>query len=171
MLAARQKYTTETHTVPAGYPRLKDKGGNLLILPADAKGVNLHAYWDGGFGGDVSGPESLPCLGTVVYQKAVQHAAHKILMNLESEGAPSSFQKEVPIELSQWPPLWATHSLEVARQAYLSISVIGPDVKGKNYNVSWEGRDAYNNRCGKLLADQMSLGAKNLAAVINKLYG
>jgi hypothetical protein len=148
----------------------KDKGGNLLILPVDANGVNLHAYWNGGLGGEVNGPESFPSLGTVVSQEAVQRAAHKILMNLESEGVRSNFQQDVS-EPSEWPPLWATRSLEVSRQAYESISVIGPDARGKNYNVSWEGRDAYNNRCGKLLADQMSLGAKNLASVVNKLYG
>jgi hypothetical protein len=142
-------------------------------LPADAKGVNLHAYWDGGLGGDVSGPESLPRPGTLVYKEAVQRAAHKILMNLESKGALDSFQRNVRTELSECSPTWATLSLEVARQAYLSISVIGPDAKAKNYHVDWEGRDAYNKtiRCGKLLVDEMSLGAKNLASVVNQLYG
>jgi hypothetical protein len=66
---------------------------------------------------------------------------------------------------------WTTHSLGPARQAYLSHAVISTHPGSQSYDVSWEGRSPYDNRCRTLLVDQMRLGAKNLSSVVNGVYG
>lgn len=153
----------------------KDKGGNLLILPPDANGVNLHAYWDGGLGGDVDGPNTSSSTESAVSSDAVTRAGLKILANCERGKADES-QQGMATDLLALPPEWANRSLEAARKAYFSISVVAPraDVerhpKDVSYTVTWEGRDAYNARCREILIERMTQGATNLADVLNTLF-
>lgn len=153
----------------------KDRGGNALILPADAGRTNLHAYWDSGLGGEVTGQDSSFNDKLQSDEDATSAAVRKILSTLgNSVRGLRSPAETTSVELEMWPKEWATHSLEVARQAYVSIAIIGSHSDSRSesasYDVNWEGRAAYNERCRGLLVEQMSLGAKNLAAVINRLY-
>jgi hypothetical protein len=39
-----------------------------------------------------------------------------------------------------------------------------------SYDVSWEGRDAYDARCGPIVARQMARAGQNLAKLLDAMW-
>ncbi len=148
-----------------------DTGGNKIALPGAGK---MHSYWDAGLGGLIDNieldaqPEAdlaaddgelKAQLIEKLYGIAVQDfAAEPVDGGAEADNIPVSERAEQ----------WANESLLVARKAYETLRIVEETASG--YKVSWEGKTKYNERCAELLRNQMAMGARHLAQMLNAIY-
>jgi hypothetical protein len=70
--------------------------------------------------------------------------------------------------LEEWAAEWATESLMAARSAYESLEIVGPN--GDDFNVSWEGKPAYDQRCTPIALDRVKDSVKNLVAMLDAIW-
>ncbi len=63
----------------------------------------------------------------------------------------------------------ATQSLKAAPAAYQSIAIKETD--GKSFGVTWEGKQAYDNRCAPIVVERLKSASFNLATVLNDVLG
>ncbi|RBL89734.1 S1/P1 nuclease [Chitinophaga flava] len=133
--------TDPTVIVQKGLTHQSDQGGNLLLLPMEHE-TTLHAYWDS--------------LIPSVTPAAAADALH-VELTASPTGAPRT-----------WAESWAMDSVNKSRQAYQSLKIT--DKADKKFHVSWEGEKAYNNRCAPLVGEQLVLGARRLALIVNTLF-
>ena len=144
-----------------------DRGGGRLYLPI-GNGVNLHSYWDGRLGSLGNGAVddhnhdddfAAPELKALFVQKLVDMTA----------ALPPPQAHFAPIDPERWAEQWATDSLVAAREAYNSLRITGP--RGADeFNVSWEGKAAYDARCKPVASRQLATAVRNLAALLNKIW-
>ena len=142
-----------------------DRGGGRLYLPI-GNGVTLHSYWDGRIGSVGNGDEddrnhdlAAPELKARFVQKLLDMTA----------ALPSPQAQFAPSDPERWAEQWATESLVAAREAYSSLRLTGP--RGSNdFDVSWEGKAAYDARCKPIANRQLAAAVRNLAALLNKIW-
>ncbi|MBC9909752.1 S1/P1 nuclease [Chitinophaga varians] len=127
--------------VEKGLTQQSDQGGNALLLPL-AHDTTLHAYWD----------SLIP---------SITPAAAADALHPSSTDAPAG-----PPRL--WAESWAMDSVKKSRQAYQSLQIT--EKADKKFRVSWEGEKAYNDRCAPLVGEQLMLGSKRLALLVNTLF-
>jgi S1/P1 Nuclease len=149
-----------------------DQGGNHIILPVGTNGAKLHEYWDSRLGGphpDISGDgEGDAVTITPELKKAF---TNKLLQMIAADPPPPS--SDAPAEgdatsIDDWIEEWANDSLAAAREAYKSIKITGPN--GNAFDVTWEGKPAYDSRCKPIALERMKSAARNLAAVLDEIY-
>lgn len=172
-------YVDESDTVPqlvfdpetiAANELEDDQGGNHIILPVGTNGVKLHEYWDSRLGGsnpDISGDVDGDAVEiTPELKKAF---TDKLLRMIEADPvstAPPAEADATPVE--DWILEWTNDSLAAAREAYKSIKITGPN--GNAFDVTWEGKTAYDSRCKPIAIDRMKAAARNLAALLDEIY-
>ena len=152
-----------------------DTGGNKIALPGAGK---MHSYWDAGLGGlidsieldepqngaagrdaDFTGEGDLKtALIDKLYKIARQNFAPKPADSAGDDGNP----------VTEWAEQWANESLAVSVEAYETLEIIEETASG--FKVKWEGKAAYNDRCAKLLRNQMAHAARHLAEILNAIY-
>jgi hypothetical protein len=144
-----------------------DRGGNLLFLPIGQR-TTLHGYWDsqlGGGGGLVDGvaPDAAPAELRDRFVRKLQAIVQRTKAN----------EQLAPVVVAAAPEasvaVWAGEALFGARSAYQSLAIIGPH-GDDSYDVSWEGRDAYDARCGPIALEQLTKAGNNLAALLNTIW-
>jgi hypothetical protein len=143
-----------------------DRGGNRLFLPI-GNGRHLHGYWDSQIGsvpaGDDDGHDhfaaAAPELKAQFVQKLVEMTAAMPL-------AQSQF---AAVDPERWAEQWATESLAAAREAYSSYRITGSR-SGGNFDISWEGKAAYDARCKPIANARLAAAVSNLAALLNKIW-
>jgi hypothetical protein len=155
-----------------------DRGGNRLILPVGA-GVSLHAYWDSRLGGGGGGhdqheehaagvaadPAKAPDPALVARFVGKLRAMVDRDRRLEADAAAD------PVPPDRRAAVWATESLIAARSAYQSLVIVGPHPgDADDFDVSWEGRHAYDARCKPIVEQQLTAAADNLAALLNAIW-
>lgn len=154
-----------------------DQGGNALILPIGSRGVSLHSYWDGRLGGAEFPQDALHSVaeeGGAETAFAADPAARKTIQALaqaaREPGTAAGSAFDDPGEPDQWALPWAAASLAAARQAYHSLVITRAHPTEENsYEVEWEGREAYEARCGPIVQMRMREAARNLAALLERL--
>lgn len=136
-----------------------DRGGGRLLLPAAG---NLHGYWDGRLGSVTAGNDRgvPPQLRSRFVQKLVD-------LTQASPEASAGFLASGDPE--RWAEQWATESLMAAREAYVSLRITG--ASGSNYKVSWEGKPGYDARCKPIATARLTAAVRNLAALLNRIFG
>lgn len=157
-----------------------DQGGNKLILPVGTNGVSIHSYWDSRLGGsnpDIHDPESDGAEGDAVSSVVTPHLKERFVNKLRTmveqdpglSGGAEGEADAAPVEV--WAEGWATDSLIAARSAYQGLKITGPNANnGSNYDVSWNGREEYDNRCKPLVIERMKLAASNLARMLDQIW-
>ena len=148
-----------------------DRGGNDLILPIGSHGMNLHSYWDsklGGanpdlgdaFDGSLSDPET-----EAVKQMQISKLREIVAQDPvpENGGGESDFG-----EMEEWAVEWANESLAAARSAYQSLEIVGPN--GDDFDVSWEGKPAYEQRCKPIALTRLKDSVRDLAAMLDAIW-
>lgn len=154
-----------------------DQGGNALILPIGSRGVSLHSYWDGRLGGSAFAEDASHSVaeeGGAESSFAPDPAARETILALaraaRESGAAGNSAFEDTGEPDQWALPWAAASLAAARQAYHSLVIARAHPSEENgYEVEWEGREAYEARCGPIVHARMQEAARNLAALLERL--
>lgn len=148
-----------------------DRGGNDLILPIGGSGMNLHSYWDSRLGGSnpdledsLSDAAADPTTG-VVKQMQINKLRKLVAQDPPPEGGGG--EGDVG-SLEEWAAEWATESLMAARSAYQSLEIVGPHED--DFDVSWEGKPAYDQRCKPIALDRLKAAAKNLAAMLDAIW-
>ena len=161
-----------------------DTGGNQIALPGAGK---LHSYWDTGLGGligtiDVS--DSDPVTGSPSGEAddtgELTAAAYEKLFRLVTQNLelkPLNAEADDPGPVENWAEAWANDSIAAAREAYKTLS-IAEEVKHTSstgsvqitYKVDWEGKASYNERCGPILQNQMTMAARRLAQMLNAIF-
>ncbi|NML39692.1 S1/P1 nuclease [Chitinophaga sp. G-6-1-13] len=127
--------------VEKGLTHQSDQGGNGLILPLPHD-TTLHAYWD----------SLIPSLTP---------AAAADALDATLTDAPAGPPRT-------WAESWAMDSVKKSRQAYQSLRIT--EKADKKFRVSWEGEKAYNERCAPLVGEQLVLGSRRLALLVNTLF-
>lgn len=150
-----------------------DRGGNLLILPIGTSGsVNLHSYWDSRLGGshpDLNDPQAEGEGDAVVTPELKKRFSGKLRRMIEQEPAAAAGGGEADTSAPEdWAADWAGDSLAAAREAYESIKITGAN--GSNFDVDWEGKDAYDSRCKPIALERMRSAARNLASLLDAIY-
>lgn len=120
-----------------------DQGGNKLILPLH-NDPTLHSYWD-----------------SLIPSVTPAEAATGVAANLSPVKAPTG-------DPSTWAEAWALDSILASRQAYQTIEISSK--KGNKFLVTWEGKNAYDQRCAPLVGSQLVLGSQRLALLINEIF-
>lgn len=140
-----------------------DRGGNALRLPT---GDTLHAYWDSKLQSQsfaaTANKEAMavPELQELFIRKLVAMAV-----------ARASDAQFAPTDVMSLPNAWATASLIAARRAYVSLRIVAPNPGNpKIFDVEWDSRAAYDQRCAPVVKDQLSLAARNLAGLLNAIW-
>lgn len=150
-----------------------DTGGNVIAIPGAGK---LHSYWDSGLGGLIHSIPTGGGEGDAPPEDDLRAAAFEKLRDLvqrDLAAVPAGVQADDPGPMKQWPENWANVSHEASREAYktFEISEKVTSNSGKvSYKVSWEGKAAYNQRCGPILQNQMSAAARHLAELLNSIF-
>lgn len=140
-----------------------DRGGNALRLPT---GDTLHGYWD-------SKLESPSFAATadaeIVASPELQELfIRKLVAMAVAQASDAQF---APGDVVSLPNAWATASLIAARQAYVSLRIVGPNPsKPKVFDVEWDSRAAYDQRCAPIVKNQLSLAARHLAGLLNAIW-
>jgi hypothetical protein len=105
--------------------------------------------------------------------RAAAYEKMRILVERDIAAVPAGAQEDDPGPLTDWPENWANSALASAREAYRGL-VISEKVTSSSGNVSyrvdWEGKAAYNERCGPILQNQMSGAARHLADLLNSIF-
>jgi hypothetical protein len=158
-----------------------DRGGNHIILPLGESGADLHSYWDKRLGG--KGAERELGAGSDVEGDALTDAAPepsaelkkrfiaKLSAMIQRDDVTAGEADAADAPLSppdEWPVQWATDALVLAREAYESLTITGRHPKG--YEVTWEGREAYDSRCKPIVISQLKLAARNLAKLLGAIF-
>lgn len=146
-----------------------DRGGNFIF---PGKVGNLHSYWDSKL---ASGP-----LGFVQPLHANNEASldanvKKLLKVIDEQLSVESLgfaDSPVSGDILSWPQMWATETLQFAKEAYRGIEITGPLPGGKptDYSAKWEGKAKYEKRCAPIVEKQVAKAAQNLALILNTLY-
>ena len=143
-----------------------DRGGGRLYLPI-GNGVNLHSYWDGRLGSlgngavDDHNPDddfAAPELKAQFVQKLVDMTARCRRPRSLRANRSGTLGGAVGDRL-----------LGAAREAYSSLRIAGPR-GADDFNVSWEGKAAYDARCKPIASRQLATAVRNLAALLNKIW-
>jgi hypothetical protein len=152
------KLIRDPDAIVAGKLR-SDRGGNNLLLPV---GKNLHSYWDSTLGGK-NAPE-----GFTDEKELKRLLIRKLTVMTRMEPELATFEGADALEM---PAMWATSSLSLARQAYHSLIIVGPNAKEPNdFDVSWEGKAAYDARCAPIVRKQLTQAASSLATVLDSIF-
>lgn len=149
-----------------------DTGGNKIALPGAGK---MHSYWDAGLGGlidnielDALRPEADFATGDGELKTRLIEKLHGIAaQNFAAKPADGGAEAD-DTPVAEWAEQWANESLLVARTAYETLRIV--DEAASGYKVSWEGKARYNERCAELLRNQMAMGARHLAQMLNAVY-
>ena len=148
-----------------------DEGGNKLKLPVD-NNPSLHEYWDSRLGGphpDISGFEGDEAIITnelkEEFSDKLLHMIQEDPQLMSADATAEAFDDSSP---EDWIEEWANESLTAAREAYKSLSITGPN--GEKFNVTWEGKQAYDARCKPIAMDRMKSSARNLALLLDAIY-
>lgn len=143
-----------------------DHGGNKIVLPEGAG--KLHAYWDGTLAGDNPDitSEADPAV-TEELRKAYSAKLRRMVDQDPQLDLPGGVAAD-PTSPEDWVKDWADQSLAAARQAYQSLVITGPN--GKNFNVSWEGKTAYDDRCKPIVLDRMKAAVRNLSILLDAIF-
>jgi hypothetical protein len=150
-----------------------DRGGNRLILPVGSSGVDLHSYWDSRLGGshpDISA-EGEGEGDVVITPELKQRFSDKLRNLIDQDPQPGAGEGEGeadPTAPEEWAEDWAHESLAAARSAYKLIKITGAN--GNNFNVDWEGKDAYDTRCKPIALERMKSAARNLALLLDAIF-
>lgn len=163
-----------------------DRGGNNIILPVGNNGVSMHSYWDSRLGGsinhidvnafgsstavsDAAKPNMIATTSLELKRRFVSKLTAMIAQDAGPEPPGASGAFAAPPD--RWAIRWANKSLAAARNAYHSLEITGPHGNDDHkYDVSWEGRAAYDARCKPIVAEQLKLATKNLAALLNAIW-
>jgi hypothetical protein len=153
-----------------------DTGGNKLILPIGNSGYNLHSYWDSRLGGsnpDIHDPAAdgegdADFVDDAELKRRFIGKLHRMIAQDPQPVAEGGKGEADTVDLEEWAPEWATESLIAARSAYQSLKITGPNEK--NYDVEWEGREAYDLRCKPIAIDRLKVAAQNLAAMLDAIW-
>lgn len=138
-----------------------DRGGGRLVLPT---GGNLHSYWDGSLGSvDADIDDDLDFAPSQLRARFVQK-----LVDMTAALPPVATFVD-PGDPERWAEQWASDSLATAREAYVSLRITGK--KGTDFNVSWEGKAAYDARCKPIANTRLADAVRNLAALLNQILG
>jgi hypothetical protein len=148
-----------------------DRGGGQLILPEDANNRSLHEYWDGmGTIADDGGESAI--FGSTASRPSADAEVKDLLVQKLAEmvrvSQPKTFDA-ASADVVQRVYGWAEKSLAAARQAYQSLQVIGRNGASK-YDVSWEGKATYDDRCRPIANRQVTAAARNLAGLLNEIW-
>lgn len=130
-----------------------DRGGNRLLLPLGPNSPNLHSYWDGKLGGDITITtfgSSEPVMNEEIIR--VAKAASYQVTSLVATPAQTEIEA------------WATESLLAAREAYRNIEIDAAEHAG--FRVQWEGKSSYDSRCSPILQGRLTAAARNLAGLL-----
>lgn len=154
-----------------------DQGGNKIILPIGQNGASLHSYWDSRLGGsnpDLGDPADAEAVVADEAGPELKKAFIRKLIRLikeEEKNAPAEAAEADVAAVEQWAADWATDSLGAARDAYQSLEITGPNANdAKKFDVSWEGREAYDARCKPIAIGRLKAAARNLAAMLDAIW-
>ncbi|HET6892145.1 MAG TPA: S1/P1 nuclease [Pyrinomonadaceae bacterium] len=148
-----------------------DRGGNDLLLPVGNNGVSLHEYWDGRLGGshpDISGFEGDEAIVSSELKKEFSDKLLRMIQEdsqlMSADATAEAFDDSSP---EDWIEKWTNESLAAAREAYKSLAISSPN--GEKFNVTWEGKQAYDARCKPIALDRMKSSARNLALLLDAI--
>lgn len=151
-----------------------DTGGNKISLPGAGK---MHSYWDAGLGGLINSIElDEPQNGATELDADFTDESNlkNALIDKLYKIARQNFASKLPDAASdggnlvtEWAEQWANDSLAVSVEAYDTLEIVEETASG--YKVKWEGKAAYNDRCAKLLRNQMAHAARHLAEMLNAI--
>ena len=147
-----------------------DRGGNDLILPVGSHGTNLHSYWDSKLGGANPDIDSFSeALADPETEAVKQLHINKLREMVVQDPLPEDGGGESDVgELEEWAVEWANESLVAARSAYQSLEIIGPN--GEDFDVDWEGKPAYDQRCKPIALTRLKDSVRNLAAMLDAIW-
>jgi S1/P1 Nuclease len=152
-----------------------DRGGNKLILPIGNTGaVNLHSYWDSRLGGnapDLNDPQAEGEADAVVTPELKKRFSNKLRQMIDQDTQSVAGEGEGEADTTSpedWAEDWANETLAGARSAYQSIEITGAN--GSNFDVDWEGKEAYDKRCKPIALERMKSAARNLALLLDAIF-
>ena len=146
-----------------------DRGGNNLLLPIGSGGTSLHSYWDSRLGGSGAGEDDAATADPGLKRLFVQ----KLVAMMDASGGPAAADaRPLPSGApDRWAETWATQSILAAREAYRSLEIEGAHADSDDqFDVTWEGKQAYDARCVPIVGKQMTAAANNLAVLLNTLW-
>jgi hypothetical protein len=146
---------------------VSDRGGNALLLPLGSSGIALHSYWDSKLGG--SNPLTAAAESVNASQEDIQNLVESV-KTLQKKRA----DLVIPLDVSDIETEvngWASESLRAAGKAYQNLKIDANNEKNKktSFFVKWEGKAAYDKRCGPVVKEQMTAAVNNLANLLNAI--
>jgi hypothetical protein len=151
--------------VAAAHDLPHDRGGNLLFLPI-GNGQTLHGYWDSQLGND--GLAMAPVAATPDLRDRFVRKLQAMIQR--GQGAGLLIAGGATASPEGWLAEWAGEALQGARSAYQTLVIAHPRQSGDGYVVDWEGRAAYDARCGPIATGQLTKAGHNLAALLNAIW-
>lgn len=158
--------------VDRGLMGAHDKGGNDVSLPSSGK---MHSFWDGDIGGSI-GSIHLESIGAEDENRGVIEEERRRLVREIVNGARAmktgaleaiNASDVVPAEAR--PVEWAGGSLAISLEAYRNLKNITKS--GNKFKAQFKTtKSEYIQIFRPLVLQQMSLGARRLADLLNELF-
>lgn len=153
--------------IDRGLQDLSDRGGNnIKLLPNTG---SMHGFWDGDVGGSMG---NIDLEAADDFEERKENVVREILERAEALGAAeeSTGALEAVVPIEDRAVEWADGSLELALGAYQNITVKAKTGFNK-YNAEFKTtRAAYIQMFRPLIINQMALGARRLAGLLNELF-
>src|SRR5690606_14736148 len=102
--------------------------------------------------------------------RAAAFSKMEALVEKDLDRRPMNVHADDPGPVVDWAESWANVALVAAAEAYKTFEIVErrQSPSGQvTYKVDWEGKAAYNERCGPILQKQMSASARHLAELLN----
>lgn len=150
-----------------------DRGGNNVTLPSSGK---MHGFWDGDIGGNI-GSIHLEGLGAEDENRELIEAERRRLVQEIVEGARAmeagnleTVNQADAVPAEERPLEWADGSLAIALAAYQNLKNFTNSGNNKYRAEFKTTKAAYIQKFRPVVINQMSLGARRLADLLNELF-
>jgi hypothetical protein len=156
-----------------GLMNAHDKGGNDITLPSSGK---MHSFWDGDIGGNIGDIHLESLSAEDENQELIEEERQRLVREIV-EGAKAmeggnleSVNPAALVPAEDRPAEWADGSLAVAREAYKNLKNITKSGTNKYKAEFKTTKAAYIQIFRPVVLNQMSLGARRLADLLNELF-